>query len=209
MKAFLYARVSTGEQDEGMQLREMRELASRRKWEVEEFTERLSGAPGKRRPEFARMMSQARRGKCDVVVVYRFDRFARSSQDLINALEEFRSLKVEFVSVHEAIDTTTPMGKFAFTMIAAIAEFERELIRERTRSGIAQARAAGKRIGRPRAIVSTRKIKRLRALGRSWREVSETIGIGESTLRRLRSKTAGNRVILAELKTKDLQDSAE
>lgn len=188
MKAFLYARVSTGEQDEAMQIREMRELAGRRQWEIEEFIDAgISGAKGKRRPELERMMKLARRGKCDVVVVYRFDRFARSSQQLILALEEFRMLKVEFVSVHEAIDTTTPMGKLMFTIIAALAEFERELIADRVRSGMAQARARGKQIGRPRVELNTEKILSLRALGHTWTEVSEAIGVGEATLRRLRA----------------------
>lgn len=188
MKAFLYARVSTGEQDEGMQLREMRELAGRRQWESEEFVDAgLSGAQGKRRPELERMMKLVRRRKCDVVMVYRFDRFARSSQQLILALEEFRTLKIEFVSVHEAIDTSTPMGKFIFTTIAAMAEFERELIADRVRSGMAQARARGKQIGRRRAEPPIEEILSLRALGRTWTEVSEAIGIGESTLRRLRA----------------------
>lgn len=173
-----------------MQLREMRELAGRRKWETEEFVDAgISGAQGKRRPELNRMMNLARRGKCDIVVVYRFDRFARSSQQLILALEEFRTLRIEFVSVHEAIDTSTPMGKFAFAMIAAMAEFERELIAARVRSGMAQARARGKRIGRRRAEPDLEKILSLRALGRTWTEVSEAIGIGQSTLRRLRAIT--------------------
>lgn len=188
MKAFLYARVSTDDQDEGMQLREMRELAGRRKWETEEFVDAgISGAQGKRRPELARMMNLARRGKCDVVVVYRFDRFARSSQQLILALEEFRTLGIEFVSVHEAIDTSTAMGKLTFTIIAALAEFERELIAERVRSGMAQARARGKQIGRRKAEPDVAKILALRSIGRTWTEVSEAIGVGESTLRRLRA----------------------
>ena len=102
------------------------------------------------------MKRLARRGKCDVVMVYRFDRFARSTQHLVNALSEFQALGVQFVSVHESIDTTTPMGKFAFTVFAAIAEFERELIRERVKSGVAHARAKGMRLGRPRADVDPR-----------------------------------------------------
>ena len=154
MRAFLYARVSTGEQNEGMQLREMQELATRRSWEQEIFADvGVSGAKASR-PELDRMMKLVRQGKGDVVIVYRFDRFARSTQQLVNALEEFKALGVQFISVHEAIDTTTPMGKFAFTVFAAIAEFEREIIRERVKSGVAHARARGMRLGRPTVDVA-------------------------------------------------------
>lgn len=182
MKAFLYARVSTDDQNTEMQLREMRELAGRRGWQLEEFIDVMTGANA-RRPGLDSLMKAVRRGKCDVVLVYRFDRFARSTQHLVNALEEFRTLGVQFISLHEQIDTTTAMGKLAFTIFAAIAEFERELIRERTRSGMAQARAEGKQIGRPRVVLSIRKIKALRALGAPWREVSKQVGASVSTIR--------------------------
>ena len=131
------------------------------------------------------MLAQVRRRRCDVVIVYRFDRFARSVRHLVTALEEFRALGVDFISVHEAIDTTTPMGKFAFTVFAAVAEFERDILRERTRSGMAHARARGIRIGRPRRDLPMAKIRALRALGRPWSEVSAAVGVSERSLRRL------------------------
>ena len=149
MKAFLYARVSTGEQNEGMQLREMRELAERRGWAQELFVDAGYSGAKETRPELDRMMGLVRRRKCDVVLVYRFDRFARSTRHLVNALDEFRALGVQFISVHEAIDTTTPVGRMAFQIFAAIAEFERELIRERVKSGMAHAKAKGQHVGRP------------------------------------------------------------
>lgn len=184
MKAFLYARVSTDDQNAGMQLAEMRELARRRGCEVEEFTDAGLSAAAARRPEFERMMKLVRRGKADMVIVYRFDRFARSVQHLVNALEEFRAQNIQFVSVHEAIDTTTPTGKFAFTVFAAVAEFERELIRERTRSGIAHARAQGKQIGRPRLELDIWKIAARRATGQSWEAIASELGVSDRTLRR-------------------------
>lgn len=181
MKAFLYARVSTGEQNEGMQVREMLELAARRQWESEVFTDSISGAKEKR-PGLDQMMALVRRGKCDVVMVYRFDRFARSTQHLVNALTEFNALGVQFVSVHESIDTTTPMGKFAFTVFAAIAEFEREIIRERVRSGVAHARAKGMRLGRPRADLDPLQAASLRAQGLSLRAIALRLKVSHATV---------------------------
>src|ERR1700731_3018344 len=96
-------------------------------------------------------------GRFDAVVVYRYDRFARSLRHLVNALEEFRALGIEFVSIHEGVDTSTPNGRLVFGIFASIAEFERELIRDRVRSGLAAARSKGKRLGRPRVVVDLAK----------------------------------------------------
>jgi DNA invertase Pin-like site-specific DNA recombinase len=182
--AFLYARVSTGEQNEGMQLREMQEYAARAGWKTEIFPDvGVSGAKD-RRPELDRMMALVRRRKCDVVLVYRFDRFGRSLRHLVNALEEFRSLGVRFVSLHDSVDTTTPGGVLQFQIIGAMAEFERSLIRERVRSGMAHAKAMGKHVGRPSRQLDTREIARLRAQGLRWSEVSIRIGAGVSTCKR-------------------------
>lgn len=190
MKAFLYARVSTGEQNEGMQVREMRELAERRGCDIEVFIDAGFSGAKTQRPELDRMMQLVRRGKCDVVMVYRFDRFARSTQHLVNALEEFRTLGVQFISVHEAIDTTTPMGRFAFTVFAGIAEFERELIRERVRSGMAHAKANGQHVGRPALGLDAQVIASLRAQKLTWQQISERMGAGESTCRKFMKRQA-------------------
>jgi DNA invertase Pin-like site-specific DNA recombinase len=189
VKAFLYARVSTGEQDTGMQLREMVEFAERRSWEFEVFTDSISGAKD-RRPGLDSMMAQARRRKCDVVLVYRFDRFARSTRQLVNALAEFDSLGIQFVSIHEAIDTTSPMGRFAFAVFAAIAEFERELIRGRVKSGVAHARSQGTRLGRPRVAVDLEKIAQWRAAGASLRTIASKLGISHASVVRALQTTA-------------------
>jgi len=127
----------------------------------------ISGAR-ERRPELDRMLAACRRRLIDAVVVYRYDRFARSLRQLVNALCEFDALGIQFVSLHEGIDTSTPNGRLVFGIFASIAEFERELIRERVRSGIAVARAQGKRIGRPRRPVDAGRVRELRALGWSW-----------------------------------------
>jgi DNA invertase Pin-like site-specific DNA recombinase len=117
----------------------------------------------------------------DAVLVYRYDRFARSLRQLVNALEEFRALGIDFISLHEGVDTSTPNGRLVFGIFASIAEFERELIRGRVISGLAAAQARGVRLGRPRTVVDANQIARLRASGASWREVAERMGIGVGT----------------------------
>src|SRR6201998_1596833 len=103
-------------------------------------------------------MSDCRRRRLDAVLVYRYDRFARSLRQLVNALEEFRALGIDFVSLHEGVDTSTPNGRLVFGIFASIAEFERELIRDRVRSGLASAKAKGKCLGRPRVSVDLDRI---------------------------------------------------
>lgn len=114
----------------------------------------------------------------------RYDRFARSLRQLVNALEEFRGLGVDFVSLHEGVDTSTPNGRLVFGIFATIAEFERELIRDRVRSGIAAARAKGKRLGRPRADFDIVRAQKLRSEGLSWRRISSELGVPLGTLNR-------------------------
>jgi DNA invertase Pin-like site-specific DNA recombinase len=196
VKAFLYARVSTGEQNEGMQVREMLEFAARSKWEPEVFTDSISGAKEKR-PGLDSMMALVRRRKCDVVLVYKFDRFARSLSHLLRALEEFQALDVAFVSLHDHIDTTTPTGKLMFQIVGAFAEFEREIIRQRVLSGVAHARAQGIRLGRPRIAVDVEKIALLRAQGVPWREIGKRLGISHAqAIRALRQ--AGTKSSISE-----------
>ena len=146
----LYARVSTNNgQDPEVQLRELREFCQRRGFEIaEEFVDKGISGSRERRPALDKLMVACRKRLVDAVVVYRYDRFARSLRQLVNALEEFRALGIEFISLHEGVDTSTPNGKLVFGIFASIAEFERELIRDRVRSGLAAARAKGKAIGR-------------------------------------------------------------
>jgi DNA invertase Pin-like site-specific DNA recombinase len=125
----------------------------------------------------------------DAVVVYRYDRFARSLRQLVNALEEFRSLGIDFISIHEGVDTGTPNGRLVFGIFASIAEFERELIRDRVRSGMAAAKAKGKRIGRPRVAVDTSMIASLRRQGCSWAEITRETGVSKGTAQRAQASS--------------------
>ena len=120
----------------------------------------------------------------DAVVVYRYDRFARSLRHLVNALDEFRALGIDFVSLHEGVDTSTPNGRLVFGIFASIAEFERESIRHRVRSGLAHAKSRGRKLGRPRAAVDASKVAFLRAQGHSWAAISAELGISKGTAQR-------------------------
>ncbi len=172
-------------QDTEVQMRELREYCQRRAWEIagEYFDVGISGSKD-RRPQLDRLMSDARKCKFDAVLVYRFDRFERSMRQLVNALAEFQSLGIEFISLHEAIDTSTPNGRLVFGIMASIAEFERELIRERVKSGIQHARAKGKRLGRPRVHVNAARIASLRRQDRSWSDISAETGLSAGVAKR-------------------------
>ena len=186
IRVALYARVSTlAGQDPEMQLRELREYCERRKLQiVDEYVDKGVSGSRERRPALDRLRATCRKRLVDAVVVYRYDRFARSLRQLVNALEEFRVLGIDFISLHEGVDTSTPNGRLIFGIFATIAEFERELIRDRVRSGLASARAKGKVLGRPRVTADTAKITSLRAQGRSWTAIAVELGIGEGTVRR-------------------------
>jgi DNA invertase Pin-like site-specific DNA recombinase len=185
MRAAIYARVSTSNngQNPDMQLGELREHCQRRGWEIvgEYVDAGVSGAK-ERRPQLDRLLADCRRRRVDVVLVYRYDRFARSLRQLVNALEEFRSLGIEFISLHEGVDTSTPNGRLVFGIFASIAEFERELIRDRVKSGIAAARSRGKRLGRPRVGVDAARIAALRTSGLSWPQIARELGVSVGTV---------------------------
>lgn len=186
VRAALYARVSTANYGQGpqMQLAELREFAKRRGWPVTEFVDVGFSGSKEHRPQLDTMLSDCRRRRFDCVLVYRYDRFARSLRQLVCALEEFRVLGIQFISLHEGVDTSTPNGRLIFGIFASIAEFERELIRDRVKSGLAVAKAEGRRLGRPRAIVDADRIWLLRERGRSWREITEETGISKGTAQR-------------------------
>src|SRR5450432_1820699 len=183
----IYARVSTVNhgQDVSMQTRELRQFAEARGWTVagEYIDAGVSGAKDSR-PELNRLMGDAHKRRFDVVCVWRFDRFARSVSHLLRALETFKALGIDFVSFSEQIDTSTPAGKMVFTVLAAVAELERSLIVERVRAGLRNARAKGKRIGRPQVDVDVSQIARLRASNVSWREIGRRLRVSPRTARR-------------------------
>ena len=144
----------------------------------------ISGTKEKR-PELDRLMVDGHKRRFDVVVVWRFDRFARSVSHLLRALETFRSLGIEFDSFSEQMDTTTPTGKTVFTVLGAVAELERSLIVERVKAGLRNARAKGKRLGRPRRLLDTKAIAGLRTQGVGWKRIAADMGVGVGTLYRL------------------------
>jgi len=184
MRVALYARVSTnnGQQSPEMQLSELREYCQRRGWEiVSEYVDAgFSGAKDSR-PELNRLLTDAHRRHFDAVVVWKFDRFARSVSHLLRALEAFQALGIHFVSLSESVDTSTPAGKMVFTVLGAVAELERSLIVERVRAGLRHARAKGKRLGRPKKSVDATLITSMRASGASWRKIARKIGVSVGT----------------------------
>jgi DNA invertase Pin-like site-specific DNA recombinase len=174
----IYARVSTKDQEPRTQLRELRAYAKRRDLKVvDEFVDRESGASVDRK-NLARLMDLVRKRKVDVVLVWKFDRFARSTKQLVTTLEEFRELGVDFVSYTENVDTSTPAGKALFTMVSAFAEFERDLIRERVIAGLDRARAEGTRLGRPGvSAVAIMELRKMRRSGMSVRAIAKQAGL--------------------------------
>lgn len=183
MRIAIYARVSTNNgQDPEMQLRELREYSQRRGWEIiHEYVDVGISGTREKRPQLDKLLADAHRRHFDVVVVWRFDRFARSVSHLLRALENFRSLGIEFVSLSEQVDTSTPTGKMIFTVLGAVAELERSLIVERVRAGLRNARAKGKRLGRPRKVANQDVIGRMRSQGASWRAIGRAIGVSPAT----------------------------
>jgi putative DNA-invertase from lambdoid prophage Rac len=184
MKAAIYARVSTVDQEPENQLQELRRYVEARGWSAVEYVDRgVSGAKD-RRPALDALLTDAKRRRFDVLVCWRLDRLGRSLKHLITLLDELQSLGVAFVSLAEGIDATTPAGKLQMHILGAIAEFERERIRERVLAGLARVRAAGRRLGRPRTIVADEDIERTAHL--SVREAAAALGVSRSVLSRVR-----------------------
>jgi DNA invertase Pin-like site-specific DNA recombinase len=168
-----------------MQLRELREFCERRGWSVsEEYVDVGISGSKEDRAELNRLMADAHRRRFDAVVVWKFDRFARSVSHLLRALETFKALGIDFVSLSEQVDTSTPTGKMVFTVLGAVAELERSLIAERVRAGIRNARAKGKTLGRPRVAVDGARIAVLRSQGHSWGTIRRETGIARATAQR-------------------------
>lgn len=185
MKVALYARVSTEGQDPEVQLAALRSHVINRGWEiVEEFVDRGYSGAKERRPALDRMLKAAWAGRFQTVLVWRFDRFARSVKHLIAALEQFRNLKINFISLQEQFDTSTPIGQAMFTIIGAMAQLERDIIRERVRAGLDRARALGVRLGRPSADADSNQIVLLKQQGLSLKEIAEQLDCSRSTVRR-------------------------
>jgi putative DNA-invertase from lambdoid prophage Rac len=187
----LYARVSTNDQQTlPMQLRALREYVERRDWTVAvQVREVRSGAEKRHARE--KLLEAARRREIDVVLVWRLDRWGRSVTDLLATLQELEHLGVGFVSLTEALDLTTPAGRAMAGLLAVFAAFEREIIAERTRAGLAHARQNGKRLGRPATVVvHAAEIRRLHRAGITKSEIARRLQIGRTSVRRiLRAKS--------------------
>jgi DNA invertase Pin-like site-specific DNA recombinase len=182
IRAALYARVSTTGQTAENQLLALRAFTAARGWSAAEFVDHgVSGAKEKR-PALEALLAEARARRVDVLVCVKLDRLARSVHHLVAMVREFEVLGVDLVVLDQAIDTTTPAGRLLFHVLAAISEFERDLIRDRVLAGLRRARAQGVRIGRPRAVVSLGRARALLAEGQSLRRVATTLGIAASTL---------------------------
>src|SRR5271169_4954334 len=182
----LYARVSTlNNQDPEMQLAELREYAGRRGWQiVEEFTDQGVSGCKESRPALNRLMSDACRRRFDAILVWKIDRFGRSLKHLVNSLAELAALGVAFISLRDNLDLSTPSGRLMFQIIGAMAEFERALIQERVRAGLRNARAKGKRLGRPRVIVDSMRVAALRQGGLSWSQICRTLNVSKGSAQR-------------------------
>jgi DNA invertase Pin-like site-specific DNA recombinase len=186
----LYARVSTkgNAQTPETQLIALREYAGHRGMTItDEYVDVGISGTKDRRPELDRLMADARRRRFDVVLVARFDRFARSTKHLVLALEEFSSLGIDFVSLNESVDTSTPMGKMIFTVIGAVAELERSLIRERVMMGLDRATRQGKKLGRPQKLVDRERVLLLKSKGLSLREIAVQLNVSKDKVARVRT----------------------
>jgi DNA invertase Pin-like site-specific DNA recombinase len=193
MKIALYARVSTSDkgQDPDMQLRELREYCERRQWIItSEFVDvGVSGAKDSR-VQLNKLMVGAKQRQFDAVLVWKLDRFGRSLKHLVSALGEFEALGIAFVSLRDSFDLTTPAGRLMFNMVASFAEFERDLIRERVKAGIANRRAKGFRVGRKPLSVDSKRLQALRSEGQTIRQIAVALGVSRSLVHKTLSEQA-------------------
>ncbi len=184
-KVGLYARVSTSSQDVELQLVELRKYVQDRGWAIyKEYTDIGQSGAKDSRPQLNQLMLDAKRKRFDVVLVWKFDRYARSLRHLVGSLYEFKALNIDFVSLTEGIDTTTPVGMAMFGVIGAMSQLERDLIRERVQAGMKRAKEKGKAIGRPKKELDHAEIKQLVDRGFNITKISKTLNISRSSLYR-------------------------
>jgi len=187
-KVAIYSRVSTGEQDTAMQVEELRRVVAQRGWTISaEYSDTISGS----KEGLGRhgLMQDAHLGKFNHVLVWRFDRFARSAKDLLLALDTLSSLGIGFSSLRESFDTTSPVGRATLTILAAVAELERNIIKERVVAGLDRAKAKGRKLGRPERDVDVARVREMLSEGRTQRQISVALRIPRSTLRRALART--------------------
>lgn len=187
----LYTRVSTADQSCDPQLADLRRYAKQRFDVIREYIDTGVSGALRHRPSLDALMADAQKKRFEVVLVWKFDRFARSLKHLIDSLEDFGALGIDFVSYTEGVDTTTPSGRLLFHMVGAVAQFERDLIAERVRAGIAHAKAIGKRIGRPPAEIDVEQVRTLRNQNLSLRKIAKALDVPVSRVRRGLKKSLG------------------
>jgi DNA invertase Pin-like site-specific DNA recombinase len=182
----IYARVSTDRQTVDMQIHELKEYVKRRGWDFHrEFIDQGYSGSDTKRPAFQEMMNEAKKRKFDVLLVWKLDRLSRSMKDLVMVLNELGGLGIDFVSYDNNLDTSTPTGKLVFHVIGAVAEFEKDIIRERVKAGLENAKRKGKKLGRPGvgdSVIEEAKV--LRGEGKSFRTIGKQLGISEGAVRK-------------------------
>ncbi|HLG97179.1 MAG TPA: recombinase family protein [Bryobacteraceae bacterium] len=186
MTVALYARVSTQDQKCDLQLTELRGYAARSGWDVVEYVDHGVSGTKRSRPALDRLMNDARLKKFGAVLVWKMDRFGRSLQQLVDNVQTLDRAGVRFIAVTQSIDTDerSPMGKFLMHLFAAFAEFERDLIVERVKAGVAEAKRQGKHCGRPVRVFRRDRVAQMRAEGRSWRDIAWELKLPVTTVRR-------------------------
>ncbi len=190
----VYARVSTKDQSVDMQLNDLERYTRERGFNVFKiYADNGVSGTKETRPALSELMNDAKKRKFDTVLVWRFDRFARSTKHLVTALYEFRSLGIDFISYQENIDTSSPLGEAVFTIISAMNKLERDIMAGRVRGGLRKARANGRRLGRPSSDIDISKVIECKEQGRSIREIAKEMGMHRSkverTLKQCASKT--------------------
>lgn len=195
MKVALYARVSTDGQDPEVQVSALRSHAANRGWQiVQEYVDKGFSGAKEKRPALERLLKEAWHGGFQAVLVWRFDRFARSVKHLMSALETFRNLKINFISLQEQFDTSTPIGQAMFTIIGVMAQLEGDIIRERVKAGLARARERGVRLGRPINEAQPDEVIDMRREGLSLGQIAQRLGCSRSTVRRRISQSQEGRL---------------
>ena len=186
-RAALYHRVSTTDQDPTLARTELRAAANRLSADIVMDIEETGSGANNDRPGLLQILNAARAGRIDAVIVWKLDRFGRSALDLLANIRALEDAGVRFIAITQGIDIkpgADPMSRLLLTMLAAVAEFERELIRERTRLGIARARRNGQTLGRPRKDISPDRVRALRTEGLTWAAVADQLGVSVETARR-------------------------
>jgi DNA invertase Pin-like site-specific DNA recombinase len=191
VRAAAYHRVSRHDQNPQLQQDEVAELVERRGWQLaKSYTDEGISGSRDRRPELDQLLADARRRRFDLLVVWRADRLFRSLKHMVTTLDELAALGIGFTSVTEPFDTSTPSGKLLLHLVSAMAEFERSILIERTKAGLAAAIRRGVKVGRPRAEIDVERARTLRAEGKTFREVAVELGVGAATLHRALASVA-------------------